>query len=172
MRATGNHRIPKSQPLLIIIILAALLVTGGCTLPFLAMLDGADISVGSPDDRGSSGDIDGDDDGGSGPIITAQMITIRAESFSLAWDPPLDAVDSYRLYYRNVETDDWHDLGSTGAEELQFEISDAVLGDGYGRYAFAVQSVTPDGSESELHSSLSPTAQPETGWYVDWQQPL
>ncbi len=168
MRAYGNHRIPKSQPLLIIIILAALLGTGGCTLPFLAMLDGADIPVGSPDGRGSPED----GDGGDGSVITAQMITIRAESFSLAWDAPPDAVDTYRLYYRNVEADDWNDLGATGPDELQFEVSNGVLADGYGRYAFAVQSVTPDGSESELHSSLSPTAQPETGWYVDWQQPL
>ena len=38
----------------------------------------------------------------------------------------------------------------------------------HGSYEFAVSSVSLTGMESELHTSLDETADPTTGWYLDW----
>jgi hypothetical protein len=41
----------------------------------------------------------------------------------------------------------------------------------YGVYEFAVTSVSTDGLESEIHSSLDDNADPAGGWFLDWRAP-
>ena len=113
----------------------------------------------------------GGDDAPAGGGTAAQMVSVSSERFSIAWDAPDGEVESYDLYYREHGTEEWLPLGAVGADTLQFEVSDATLPDGYGLYDFAVRSVEATGETSEYHTSLDETAQPQTGWYVDWTAP-
>ena len=45
-------------------------------------------------------------------------------------------------------------------------INDEIMD--YGVYDFAVSAVSEQGNESAFHSSLDSTANPFTGWYINW----
>lgn len=101
-------------------------------------------------------------------------IVVKGESFTLAWDPggpeiPNDpnAVIQYNVYYRAHGSYYWRllmEVVSSGNPECVIT-SEAM---DYGRYDFAVSAVSKQGSESALHSSLDRTANPFTGWYINW----
>ena len=96
-----------------------------------------------------------------------EAIEIRADSFTLAWDPPAGtSVTGYRIYYRPRGTYSWQVLGEAAPQaEPTLTVTSSTLP--YGTYEFAVSSL--DGvSESVLHASMADDAFPATGWYVVW----
>ncbi len=143
-----------------------LLITSGCALPFLAELDGNESSAGSEASESSDGDSrssDGDTQ------LQPQMITVRSESFTIAWDAGDPPVESYNIYYRRHNGEgEWSTLTAVSADTRELEITSDLLADGPGHYDFAVTSVY-NGDESEFHTSLSEDAEPERGWYVNWE---
>jgi hypothetical protein len=88
---------------------------------------------------------------------------------TLAWDPPETAVESYKLLFRAHGTNDWYLLGQIQAEpNPQYVINHADVGDGV--FDFGVTAANSQGHESSMHTSMDTTAQPDTGWYLVWQQ--
>ena len=99
-------------------------------------------------------------------------ITVDGASFTLYWDPPendpADPLARYNVYYRTRGTYRWTLLGATPGATESFPVSTDILP--HGSYDFAVTTVTASGAESDPHTSLDDTAQPQTGWYVVWGQ--
>ena len=108
------------------------------------------------------------------PTTDPLQIISKSESLTLEWDSPnplhsasVSDVFSYNLYYRPYSTSAWFLLTEVSAEmHPVFEITNDMLN--YGLYEFAVSSVSADGTESALHESTDYTANPITGWYVNW----
>jgi len=97
-----------------------------------------------------------------------KRIEITEEEFTIAWDYEYQNgfPDEYRMYYRHRGEDSWVLLSSVPSDsDPSFLISRDILA--YGTYEFAVSSVEA-GNESDLHTSMDDTADPGTGWYVDW----
>jgi len=90
-------------------------------------------------------------------------------SISLAWnyDTPSE-VDYFKMYYKPHGSNDWAYLDSTNTATPVFEISHDSVGDG--SWDFGVTSINLSGTESDIHSSLDTTAEPDTGWYLLWKK--
>lgn len=90
--------------------------------------------------------------------------------FTVAWDSAPsesgDPVAFYRVHVHRRETFAWVHLGDTDGPATSFEVTAQMLEPG--GYDFAVTAVTESGLESDHHTSLDDTADPATGWYVDW----
>lgn len=104
-------------------------------------------------------------------------VVIHGSSFTLHWDPPagtgsssLLQLLSYELFYRPYPASfgsGWESLATVGGDDsLRFAVSSDHLDPG--RYEFAVRAVFSDGSESDYHRSTESTADPPTGWYLNW----
>jgi hypothetical protein len=94
-------------------------------------------------------------------------ITTDAEQITLAWDAPPEAVSSYDVYCRSHGTSSWQVMGSVSAvPQPEYTVLHSTLGNG--EYDFAVIAVNDQGDRSDYHTSLDPTAQPDTGWYLVW----
>ena len=101
-------------------------------------------------------------------------IVVKGESFTLAWDPggpeiPNDPnyVVQYNVYYRNHGSYYWRFLMETESSgNPECLITDKEID--YGRYDFAVSAVNEQGETSALHSSLDSSANPFSGWYINW----
>ena len=161
-------------------VVAAVAMLGACGMPF-------DWSLDIPDDwsiGGNSDGLGGDDDPGytggtdvSDPPVDPEppqpgpapegplAIEVTADQFSLHWEASLDPVNEYRLYRRVHGESEWV-LLVIGLNSPQATITQAELA--FGQYDFAVSYVSVSGAESDLHSSLDDTADPHTGWYLDW----
>ena len=109
------------------------------------------------------------------PYIDAPLIMrIKSASLTIVWDAPVinlpgspNYVSSYRIYYSRYGTSDWRLLGETPApENPSFTVPHSSVGDG--RFVFAVSSLNTIGEESELHTSLDMSADPQSGWYIWW----
>jgi hypothetical protein len=88
---------------------------------------------------------------------------------TLAWDPPPTTVETYKLLFRVHDTNDWYLLGQIQAEpNPQYVINHADIGNGI--FDFGVVAANSQGQDSNMHTSLDITAQPDTGWYLVWQQ--
>jgi hypothetical protein len=96
----------------------------------------------------------------------AVALGVAGESFTLAWDPAGGDVTGYEVYYRPHGSDSWTELGTTGTTDTQFEVSSAILD--YGTYEFAVAATIDGGGTTEYHTSLDATADPDSGWYLEW----
>ncbi|MFW5880734.1 MAG: fibronectin type III domain-containing protein [Spirochaetota bacterium] len=98
-----------------------------------------------------------------------QPVNVTGSSFTLAWDDrdPGDPVASYNVYYRSHGSYEWIYLGTTGDATTSYEVTTSLLD--HGSYDFAVTAVSESGEESEPHTSLCDDADPETGWFVEWQ---
>jgi len=96
-----------------------------------------------------------------------QKISIFEEEFTIAWDVDSDDnPDQFRMYFRHRGEESWTILSEIAAEpEPRFQVNSALLS--AGTYEFAVSAVA-GGEESALHTSMDDTADPESGWYVDW----
>ncbi len=101
--------------------------------------------------------------------IAAFVVT--SSSFTLAWNPAdqsdySETLEGYHVYYRTHGDTSWNLLYSTAlADEPQITIDDTMLT--MGDYDFAVSAYTSD-DESDLHTSLDDTADPDSGWYLQW----
>ena len=101
-------------------------------------------------------------------------LIVNQQFFSLQWDfSGTDLSDdqadtsTFRLYYRDHGTFKWYYLSEIPtSDEGWFFISEEQLD--YGVYDFAVSYINKEGIESELHTSLEPSAKPMSGWYVNW----
>jgi hypothetical protein len=107
------------------------------------------------------------------PKTGAAPIQVSSNSLDLEWDPPVDPgvllpgqVLRYRVYSRHLDEGSWKYLKETAGKTF-VSITNAEVG-GDGTYAFGVRSVSPDGVESPLHTSLDFSADPAGGWYVFW----
>ena len=97
-------------------------------------------------------------------------IASTATQVTLEWDPPASGasqVVSYTLSYRAHGTSVWTSLATVAASA---QPSYALLRSttGAGSFDFAVAAVDSTGASSSLHTSLDPTADPTTGWYLTW----
>ncbi|NBF40229.1 MAG: hypothetical protein GVY14_07420 [Spirochaetes bacterium] len=130
---------------------ALLLVTvllGSCAQPFNFNFD----------DDSDDTNIDTD-----GPVA----VTVRAESFTLAWDPPADAVSGYDVFYRSRGSESWVQLADVAASgNPSYLVSTSSLS--YGTYEFAVASYVEGEGLSDYHTSLDSSADPGRGWYLEW----
>jgi hypothetical protein len=99
-----------------------------------------------------------------------QKITSSAEEIVLEWDAPSESdVVLYNVYVRTHGTSSWETLGSIDAAgKLEYVVAYSTLGNGI--YDFAVVALGADGLRSDYHSSLDPTALPDTGWYLVWNR--
>ncbi len=95
-------------------------------------------------------------------------ITTSADEIVLEWDaPPETAVAQYQVYVRNHGAANWQVMETIDAIPLpEYTVIYSTLGNG--KYDFAVAAVSAEGISSAYHSSLDPTAMPETGWYLVW----
>jgi hypothetical protein len=98
----------------------------------------------------------------------AVLVKSDAEQFTLSWDPSSGDVAGYKVYFRIHGSTEWVLLGNVPAgSEPEMVVLHSTLGDG--EYDFAVAAVDSSGHASSLASSLDTTADPSTGWYLQWQ---
>ncbi len=101
--------------------------------------------------------------------IAAFVVT--SDSFTLAWNPAdqsdyTGTLEGYHVYYRTHGETSWNLLSSTAlSDDPQITIDETLLT--MGDYDFAVSAYTSD-DESDLHTSLDDTADPDSGWYLQW----
>ena len=105
------------------------------------------------------------------PTDAPLEIIVKGNRLSLSWDPPIETLASgvaaYRLYARPHGADTWELVGKVEASDNPgATIASEDLG--YGFWEFAVSSVSSEDVESELHASIDRSADPPTGWYVNW----
>lgn len=101
-----------------------------------------------------------------------EPIIVQDTQFTLYWDVPTGTatIASYNIYYRDHGTGSWNFLNSvTASANPSYTVTSTMLP--YGVYEFAVTSVSTDGLESEIHSSLDDNADPAGGWFLDWRAP-
>lgn len=101
-------------------------------------------------------------------------IVVKGDHFTLAWDAggseiPNDPgrVVQYKVYYRVHGSYNWQflmEVENSGSPECLVTSKDMD----YGRYDFAVSAITEQQGVSALHSSLDRTADPFSGWYINW----
>jgi hypothetical protein len=96
----------------------------------------------------------------------------EAAQITLQWDPPASGgsqVVSYAVSYRIHGTSPWQSLATIPAiAQPSYTVLRSVIGTG--TFDFAVASVDSSGQTSPLHTSLDPTADPTSGWYLSWGQ--
>ena len=92
-------------------------------------------------------------------------------SFTLEWDPPEDSllIDSYNIYYKSHNLDQWILLDTISSNDsLNREVHyNDLTSDNTNEHDFGVSAVY-NSDESLIHSSLSVSAIPTSGWYVKW----
>ena len=142
-----------------LIIAFVTILFGSCAQPFDFDFEDApeDAPDGAPTDPTDPSDPEESE---------AVALGVTGESFTLAWDPSDGDITGYEVYYRPHGSDAWTELGTTGASDTQFAVSNAILD--YGTYEFAVAATIDGGETSDYHTSLDATADPDSGWYLEW----
>jgi len=98
-----------------------------------------------------------------------QEVTVTANQIVLQWDPPAQPVAKYDVYYRAHGSGSWTLLAEIPATPApEYTVAHSTLGNG--SWEFGVVAIDADGNRSQNHTSLDPTAEPVTGWFVKWQQ--
>ena len=102
--------------------------------------------------------------------VGPDQIVSTATQLTLQWDPPstgASGVASYALSYRVHGSSGWIAMASVAASpQPQYTVLRSAIG--AGSFDFAVAAVSSDDASSPLHTSLDPTADPSTGWYLTW----
>jgi len=100
----------------------------------------------------------------------ADDILSTATQATLQWNPPASGasqIASYAISYRTHGTSAWSSLGTVPASaQPSYVVLRSAIGSG--SFDFAVAAVSSTGATSPLHTSLDPTADPTTGWYLSW----
>ncbi len=99
---------------------------------------------------------------------------VKGDSFTISWDYGslntsnyVNKAAKYKIYYRIHGNNSWTFLDEIISENnLEYTITDKALD--YGIYDLGVSSVNIKDAESEIHSSLDLTADPFSGWYINW----
>ena len=99
-------------------------------------------------------------------------ILSAATQVTLQWDPPASGasqVVSYTVSYRIHGTSTWTTLATVPASsQPSYTVLHSAVGNG--TFDFAVVAVGSTGATSPIHTSLDPTADPTSGWYLTWGQ--
>ncbi len=136
---------------ILILIIALSLTAGGCSLLLLQNLD---VSASTPDP-------DPDPEGGAEKVLCIE------NEVTVAWDPPPSEISTYKIYYRTHESGSWILFDEIPAvDNPEYTLYHADFGDG--DFDFGVIAVDGEAEESEMHTSLDDTAQPDCGWYLAW----
>ncbi len=97
-------------------------------------------------------------------------ISSKSTQATLQWNQPVSGgsqVVSYTVSYRLHGSSTWILLATVPASsQPSFTVLRSVVG--AGDFDFAVAAVDSIGTESPLHTSLDPTANPATGWFLSW----
>jgi len=102
----------------------------------------------------------------------SNQIIVNSDHITLAWDSPdtssqESSVTSYKIFYREHNSSKWNLLTEkTDLSNLSYRIDHKDMGNG--EYDFAVSAIYNNSVESNYHSSLDVTANPNTGWYILW----
>ena len=147
----------KQARIILSSVLAGLLFySSGCTMYMAAAFQNSKASGGVQEEEGSL-------------ATDPQGVSTSAGEVTLAWDPPPSAVASYRVLFRIHDTTDWYSLtDELPAEPVpQLTVQHGDVGSGI--FDFGVIAVNAESAESALHMSLETTAQPDTGWYLVWE---
>ena len=145
----------KSIRALSILILIAVIfaATSGCSLYMLQNLE----ATGSTPDPDPDPVPDGD----------AEKVLCTTDEVTLAWDPPPSDIASYKIFYRSHETGSWILFDETSADDdPEYTLYYGDFGNVV--YDFGVVAVNAETAESDMHTCLDDTAQPESGWYLSW----
>jgi hypothetical protein len=101
------------------------------------------------------------------------LVVSQKDSVTLSWEKESDnskysneVVKGYNIYYRQHGTNTWVLYDSLEAGNSCVVKKDKI---GKGYFDFAVCSIGESGSVSNLHSSLDSTADPSTGWFLNWK---
>jgi hypothetical protein len=97
-------------------------------------------------------------------------ILSTASQVTLLWNQPASGgsqVVNYTVSYRVHGTSTWTLLATVPASsQPSFTVLRSVVGSG--DFDFAVAAVDSGGTSSPMHTSLDPTADPTTGWFLSW----
>ena len=115
-------------------------------------------------------EAEGVEGGEEGSLATdPQGVSTSATEVTLAWDPPLSSVATYKLFFRIHDTSTWYSL----ADDLpadpapQYTVQHSAVDNGI--FDFGVVAVSAESAESRMHMSVETTAQPDTGWFLVWE---
>jgi hypothetical protein len=165
----------------VILIFAVLFALPGCLLPDMPAF-GADqiqevviegVSIASETEPDASETEPGasetePDASETEPDASAlSSVTRSGSSFTLVWDPAAGSIGQYHVYYRAKGAGNWAFLDSVAAsDQPTYTITSLLFPPG--TYEFGVTSVDPWGNESPLHTSLDESADPASGWFLEW----
>jgi hypothetical protein len=108
--------------------------------------------------------------GGEGSLATdPQGVSTSATEVTLAWDPPSSSVATYKLFFRIHDTSTWYSLADNllAHPAPQYTVQHSAVDNGI--FDFGVVAVNAESTESSMHMSVETTAQPETGWFLVWE---
>ena len=101
------------------------------------------------------------------PDAIVEMVLYTEEQLTLAWDPPPSEISTYKIFYRAHESGSWILFDEIPADDdPEYTLYHANFGNG--DFDFGVIAVDGEAEESEMHTSLDDSAQPECGWYLAW----
>jgi|GEM_PF-1893443 len=102
------------------------------------------------------------------PKTELEDIVTTANQITLQWDPPAASqVVSYTVSYRYHGTSTWITLATIAASpQPAYTVMHSTVG--HASFDFAVSATDTAGVTSPLHTSLDPTADPSSGWYLTW----
>jgi len=147
----------KSVKILLLSLLAGLLLyLAGCTM-YMAVAfrySTAEVAGGGGEEHGAT---------------DPQEVSSTAAEVTLAWDPPPSSIAAYRVLFRIHDCSSWYSLDDDLAAEPAPEFTVQHTAVGSGIFDFGVIAVDAEDAESAMHLSLETTAQPDTGWYLVWE---
>ena len=102
-----------------------------------------------------------------------KAIPITAPQITLQWDPPASgasSVASYVVSFRMHGASSWTTLATIPATATpSYVVPYSAVG--AGSFDFGVVAVSSGGTNSPEHTSLDTTADPHSGWYLNWWGP-
>ncbi len=173
-----ERKVPRQVSILFVLAgFAFAIVLSGCVLPNTAafLLQEAAAGVEAAQGGGEGGDVT--PPAGGGEVTPPADVTpsgggvpVTADTIILQWDASSGDVSHYTVYFRAHGASDWTELGDVPAGPApEFTVPYSAM-PGNGEYDFGVVAVGSTGQRSGYHTSLDPTASPQTGWYVSWQK--
>jgi hypothetical protein len=96
-------------------------------------------------------------------------VTTSAAEVTLAWDPPPSSVATYKVFFRIHDTSTWYSLTDslTADPAPQYTVQHSDVDNGI--FDFGVVAVNAESAASSMHMSVETTAQPDTGWFLVWE---
>ncbi len=151
----------KAAKIVLVLLLAGLfLYASGCTMYMAAAFKNSK----------AEGDLEEEEEEEEGsPAADPRQVAISGTEVTLAWDPPPSDVAVYRVLFRIHDTTSWYSLTDDlpAGPSPQYTVLHSAVDNGI--FDFGVIAVNAEDAESSMHYSLQTTAQPNTGWYLVWE---